>query len=207
MLHTPHTFQLIDSSIKPLDEKVETPEDPYCFYVIGCADNRPEMQKKVAELMNKNAHKDKPKFILILGDNFTGHGVDSSTDDLFLKNFHDIYQNATVDYINGIPCFIILGNHDVDARNAGVNLNKGFAQCEHTYVNLETGKIDEEAIKQFQSSSELDLAKLRTQKNKWIMPSRYYSIRHKDEMEMFFIDANTLVDDFIEYYIDGKEKA
>ena len=106
LLHTPHTFQLIDSSIKPLDEKEETTEDPYCFYVIGCADNRPEMQKKVAELMNKNAHKDKPKFILILGDNFTGHGVDSSTDDLFLKNFHDIYQNATVDYINGIPCFI-----------------------------------------------------------------------------------------------------
>ena len=101
---------------------------------------------------------------------------------------------------------LISGNHDVDARNSGVNLNKGFAQCEHTYVNLETGKIDEEAIKQFQSSSELDLAKLRTQKNKWIMPSRYYSIRHKDEMEMFFIDANTLVDDFIEYYIDGKKK-
>ena len=204
-VNKPFSHVLYDSR----EEKNDKEKGDECFYVLGCAGNGTEHQKAVAKLMDDIAQKKKrnPQFIIILGDNFYDAGVERVNDPSFKTNFDDIYKNKKLSVINGIPCFLILGNHDHNARNelknhlfgelGGVkNLDKAAAQVAHTYYD-ETKTTDknvvysQEKIKLYENEK-LDLAKLPT----WNMIGRYGSLRSAED-EFFMIDSTTYLNDYL----------
>lgn len=203
---------------KEVKESKESKDEPsFTFYALGCADNGVESQKAVAELMNKIASSDKkPDLIIFLGDNFTSHGVDYCHDTIFNTHFHSIYQSPELKVLNEIPCVVILGNHDSDMPN--MNPAKIMAQIQHSYYEKteeNKPKFDMDKVQLFtpQNGSsnvvELNVDQFKKQKNKWNMPSRYFSMRFAKNKEMFFIDSNTYVKEYVEFVLnkDGNKNA
>jgi DNA repair exonuclease SbcCD nuclease subunit len=70
-------------------------------------------QTATAQAMGTYANSINAQFVVSLGDNFYGDGVESSTDQLWTKYFTNIYSSASLK----IPWYAILGNHDVYFKN------------------------------------------------------------------------------------------
>ena len=193
-VHLPKTYQLVESKSSEPEEK-QVPE--LLFYVLGCAGDGHEGQKKVANLMNKISitQGKKPKFIIFLGDNFYNNGVTSPTDQAFADKFYSVYQRAEYDGIRGIPCFFIAGNHDHRIYKYGgdrgwtIDFKLIESQIKHTFYSEE--KEDPEKIKLYNENI-LDLSALQA----WNMPRRFYSLTI-DDCEFYFYDTNTYVRDYL----------
>lgn len=194
IVHTPGNYILTDNRVKENTSQVN-------FYVVGCGGNGGQAQKDVAKLMNEIAagSRRKPKFIIILGDNFYDSGVDSPTDPIFESNFYKVYRDPSLRAICDIPCFVIPGNHDhnvhkLGSRGGNIDFHKIAAQIQHTF--LTDGKVDEAKVEMYKGE-ELDLARL----PKWNMPHRFgvYVMEEKENnLAMFCIDATTYGKDYLD---------
>jgi len=69
-------------------------------------------QLKVAKQLGITAGEINAAFVVTCGDNFHGHGVNSSTDPFFKVNFENVYTNKSL----MIPWYITLGNHDYEGN-------------------------------------------------------------------------------------------
>jgi hypothetical protein len=85
-------------------------ELPINLLVVGDTGTGNEHQKKVAELLEKLCQRNHPAAMVLLGDNFYQHGVESTQDSLWNSRFNDIYQGEC---LKELPTLAILGNHDV----------------------------------------------------------------------------------------------
>lgn len=65
-------------------------------------------------------------FVLLLGDNFYGFGVESVSDPQWQDKFEEPYSGIDA------PFYAVLGNHDGGARRDGVDLARGDAQVAYT---------------------------------------------------------------------------
>lgn len=202
------------------DAKDDTSTEVY-FYVFGCAGNGKETQKQVAKLMNDIALKKqkKPKFMIILGDNFYDCGVDSPRDEAFNSNFYGkgLYQDPKLTEIAGIPCFVIPGNHDHNLHHpprgkteGNIDFKKIAAQIEHTYLSADKSTISPDKVLMF-NGADIDLGVM----GAFNMPSRFYSgtlegkkpKKNPDgsgapgapehDLKMFFVDSSTYVRDYL----------
>ncbi len=157
------------------------------FFILGCEGNAKKNQIRVAELMSEIAldPANRPDFILLLGDNFYDHGVNSAEDEMFRTHFEEIYGRRSL-AIRDIPCFVILGNHDENIHKKHMwkkqGIEVGMHQVVHSYLE------DPEVY----VNSTLDLDQL----PKWNMPARAYSLRFADT-EIFCIDSNTYALEFL----------
>ncbi|MEO8400556.1 MAG: metallophosphoesterase [Gammaproteobacteria bacterium] len=200
----PHNYKLIDT--RETKSTAEQKSSEVCFYVEGCGGDGLAAQKKVAELMDEVARgtRKKPKFIILLGDNFYDNGVDSAKNkEAFEKHFYGVFQDHKLTEIAGIPCFIIPGNHDHNlhywGKTAGdIDFNKIAAQIGHSY--LENYSESDKKNKLYAGEEPLDLGKLPP----YNMPSRFYSCnlagnveKGEHNLEMFFVDSSTYVRDYL----------
>lgn len=235
-IHVPHDYVLRNvRDVKQSSKKIPPEINPTIdFYVIGCGGTGESAQKQVAELMDKIARGEikKPKFIIILGDNFYKHGVASEKDEQFKTKFEDVYEDKKLTGICGIPCFLIPGNHDHDVQlsttdAADIDYFRILGQI--NYSRLKQGIKSPELDTMFKSS-ELDLKKL----GSFNMPSRYYSLliegerkkvdekkievqaevkedekdKGESDLLMCFLDTTTLPKDYLNYLklrAEGKE--
>jgi hypothetical protein len=150
----------------------------------------------------------RPDFILFLGDNFYDYGVASCDAPDFDTNFYQMYTNPDkTPHLAGIPCFIILGNHDENIHKKAFlepehGIARGLHQVAHTYRADSRGTAVEKfwlyASHHEEGETELDLDTLQS----WNMPSRAYSLIF-DNNQLFCIDSNTYVRDFFEYFCKG----
>lgn len=216
-LHVPHNYVLKNSRDVKRASKKFPPEinSTVEFYVIGCGGTGESPQKQVAELMHKIASGEikKPKFIIILGDNFYKEGVVDENDAQFQTKFQNVYQDPELTGICGIPCFLIPGNHDHNVQMEGtdaheIDFNRILGQI--NYSRLDKGKKSIKRERMFKSP-QLDL----TQLGAFNMPSRYYSLlikgeekseykaeekdRDESDLLMCFADTTTLVKDYLNY--------
>ncbi len=211
---------IIDSAITlATKESSETKSDegktencPLHFYVLGCGEGELKNKRQVAELMNEITLKNnkKPDFIILLGDNFEETGVDSTHSKSFVEGFDKIYHE-NLEAIAGIPFFVVPGNHDhgfpvlYPLRVTGINnnLEKIASEVLHTYVD-EKGMPEPKKINLF-SQETLNLETMKKRGQTWNMPGRYYELQF-DNKELFFIDTNTYVKEYIEYYLNGNKE-
>lgn len=218
-IHVPHNYVLKNARNVKQNSKDIPPElNPTIeFYVLGCGGTGKPLQKEVAELMDKIARGEiaKPKFIVILGDNFYEHGVESETDPQFKTKFEDVYEDKKLTGICGIPCFLIPGNHDHDVQLAttdACDIDYFRILGQINYSRLENGKKSSKREEMFKSP-ELDLKEL----GAFNMASRYYSLLIKGEKKaeekteskseektekdllMCFADTTTLAKDYLNY--------
>lgn len=181
---------------------------PLKFFTFGCQ-GKSKNQEKVAQLMNELAANpdNRPDFFLDLGDNFYDNGVASSDDPAFGKLFYQMYRDPKkTPNIARVPHFPILGNHDEDYQNWGSGSEqgpqRGLHQVAHTYETNESGstaaKIATYHSEDPNQETVLDLDTIQG----WNMPSRAYSLLHGND-QIFCIDSNTYVKDFIEYTLHG----
>ena len=89
--------------------------------------------------MNQIAADNPPDFILMVGDNFYDHGVDTPDDPIFTTHFSRIYGNKALKHIAGIPCFPLLGNHDKNIHKFSSlygmkGHRRGMIQVARTYL-------------------------------------------------------------------------
>lgn len=182
------------------------------FYVLGCGENDPQAKREVAELMNEIAkgNKKRPDFLIILGDNFQENGVDSVQSEAFSEGFDKVYHAKELEEICGIPCFVVPGNHDhgfpvlYPLRVTGINNNyeKIRSQIERTYADAK-GAPDPQKQAAF-SQDTLNPEEMKKRNQTWNMPGRYYGLTD-DTKDLFFIDSNTYVKEYIEYYLKGNK--
>ncbi len=95
-------------TIPPAQEIQDTESASLEFFALGCTGSGNEGQRLAAQSMAAFAQKRKPAFVLYLGDNFYGRGVDSITDPKWKTMFEDIYSPAELP----MPFYAVLGNHD-----------------------------------------------------------------------------------------------
>lgn len=197
-LNTPKNYTLLNA-------REEKSSDVH-FYVFGCQGSADDNQRAVAKLMHDTAQKNakKPKFIVILGDNVYDNGVDKENDPAFKKYFDDIYLNQQLTQLHGVPCFVVLGNHDHNLHNGirgywygkADGFKKAAAQIQHTF--LEGNVISAEKRKLYEAES-LDLKELPA----WNMPRRYYSCvipgdnKEENALEMYFLDSSFFIRDYL----------
>jgi hypothetical protein len=186
-----NTPRIIDLT---LSENESDADAPLSFFVFGCGGDGSETQKKVAQMLNDIAGQQLgPRFVIMLGDNFYDNGVDSEHDEAFTKKFYEVYHREDYPYIADLPFFVILGNHDHNLHNnfgltAGnihgiTDVKKIAAQVLHTHVK---------DTKNSYCKDNTHLINL----PRWNMPSHFYLLRIHN-IEMFFIDSNTYVKDFL----------
>lgn len=195
----PRTYYLDHSN------KSEKPGDPNVdlrFFVFGCQGNKSKAQKEVARLLEEIARdpSHKPDFILILGDNFYDWGVGSADDKAFRTHFDEIYGELAK---LGIPCFVTLGNHDANLHSLNTFVSeKGISRSLHQVAHSYRGDDDYETTAdkvQLYANEKLILEKLPL----WNMPARAYSLV-KGNTQIFCIDSNTYVNDYLEYLEKGE---
>jgi len=194
------------------------------FFVFGCQGDPGEAQNKVAELMNKliaDHPEQKPDFIIILGDNVYPDGVKTPNDERFQSQFHDVYGNPKLNNICGIPCFVILGNHDgnrhrwekfkanrtrpmwqfakdyfylpIDTSPPPTGEAAEINQIAHTLLSHPDDPEIRESKLQVYTRNILDLKKLQ----RWNMPYFFYSTI-VGKVQIFYLNSNTYVKDFLE---------
>lgn len=190
-------YQFFDYTLQR--DKKPIPEDEvFTLFATGCIDGNPTAQKQVLECMaNKiktNNEGIPPLFIFGLGDNGSGTGTTNPNSDFFRKNFHDSYNLSQ-------PYLSTLGNHDVNAQNGSVDLDRAYAQIAHTNYDS-SGNIDAKKKALFeQLGKTLDLDALTAHPNKWNMLGRY-GVLHCGNTDFFYLDSNTFVQDFIDEFLN-----
>lgn len=205
--------KMINAASKSSSSQESKKTPPLNFYVLGCGEHNTDNKKIVAELMNEVARgtKKKPDFIVILGDNFEESGVKSSNSESFINGFDKVYHAKELEAISGIPCFVIPGNHDhgfpilYPFRVTGINndYSKISHEVNHSYVD-EKG-VESPAKKELLGKNTLHTEQLRKAGQTWNMPGRYYALQYENNSELFFIDSNTYVKEYIEYILKGNK--
>ena len=179
--------------IKSSGKKIES------FYVFGCQGSAKPSQHEMATLMNNiiaQTPDDRPSFVLVLGDNIYDWGPSSATDKGFKDCFDNVYGNPQLTYLNQLPFFMLLGNHDGNYQkyvNAILSSNPIGEETEkweviHTYLDNPEEKM--ELYKQ----QTLETGKL----PQWNMPYFYYSVILSG-VQIFCLDSNTIAKDYLEY--------
>lgn len=80
------------------------------FFALGDQGSGSYYQLRVSALMEKVCSKDRDiNFTLLLGDNFLGRGVESTTDPKWSTRFEQMYNSPC---LGGMPFYATLGNHD-----------------------------------------------------------------------------------------------
>lgn len=200
--------------------------------VLGCqGDKNPVYAKQVAALVNKKAgeHPElKPDYFIILGDNFYPDGVPSPLDERFEKQFHEIFGNPELKNICDIPCFVVLGNHDLNLFSYETAVKKGMTFGYNNSIPylshyLQTNPVsgDEAGLQQIAHSmsthkkgknSVSDPETLTLPKHeffqqesvnynelpKHIMP-HYFHSWIIDKLQIFILNSNTYVRDYLNY--------
>lgn len=106
--YNPGQVQDAPNKPTPLKPFKKQEENSLEFFALGCAGSGNLGQKMVSQSMAKIAGESKPAFILYLGDNFYGRGVDSVNDPKWQSLFEQIYDARSLD----MPFYAVLGNHD-----------------------------------------------------------------------------------------------
>jgi len=83
-------------------------------------------QQKVADVIKAKCEKDGCDFVLVLGDNIYGSGVDSVNDPQFQTKFEAPYKEIS------LPFYMVLGNHDYGGDGAGYEIHKSVYQVRYT---------------------------------------------------------------------------
>jgi hypothetical protein len=78
------------------------------FFVVGDWGSGSKGQKSLAKTMNLIAKNSSTAFVAALGDNFYEFGVSSPQD----QKFDSVWKNVYTDYLQSIPWYTVLGNHD-----------------------------------------------------------------------------------------------
>jgi hypothetical protein len=105
---------------------------------------------------------------LLLGDNFYDHGVQSTSDPLWLEYFEEPYDRPG---LNGIPFYVVLGNHDHGPTSTG----NRQAQIDYSYLPVGNGPGMRYS-------------------DKWTMPFGWYDVQIGD-VHIFAIDTVSFTDD------------
>ncbi len=191
---TPRTFNLIQRDH-------QTREEGPRFFVFGCQGNKSQEQIDVANFMATLAlHPDtKPAFVLILGDNFYDWGVGSPSDAAFEKRFDDIYGAFKK---LGIPCFVILGNHDANIHRFSGPIETGISRELHQVAHSYLPDADYTSINAKEALYQQDTLVLETLPL-WNMPARTYALVYANT-QIMCIDSNTYVRDYLTYLTQGE---
>ena len=78
------------------------------FLMIGDWGDGSTNQTETGKVLGQYASIIDSKFVIALGDNFYGDGVESSNDNLWQNYYHSIYTSSSLK----IPWYPVLGNHD-----------------------------------------------------------------------------------------------
>lgn len=93
----------------PIPPAKPTPKpDTLRFLVLGDWGWGSPEQRALAAEMDTFSRQFKPHFVVSVGDNFYGFGVESTTDPLWKTMFEDVYTAPSLQ----IPWYVALGNHD-----------------------------------------------------------------------------------------------
>ena len=96
------------------------------FIAIGDTGKGNPGQYKIAEVIKARCEKDGCDFVMMLGDNIYGDGVDSINDPQFKTKFEDPYKNIL------LPFYMVLGNHDYGGDGYGYEIHKSIYQVRYT---------------------------------------------------------------------------
>jgi len=96
------------------------------FVVIGDIGHGNREQYNVAGVIKDKCASDGCDFVIVLGDNIYGSGVNSIDDPQFKTKFEEPYQNINV------PFYMVLGNHDYGGNGAGYEIQKSIYQIRYT---------------------------------------------------------------------------
>lgn len=178
--------------------------------ILGCQGNKnTDFPMQVAKLMNDNTIS-KPDLLIILGDNFYPDGVPSPVDAKFEKQFHNIYNNEELKNIFGIPCIVILGNHD-GGRDTESYIKSWVPGKSYIFgsntVQLNEAELQQIAHSMIRHPSDPDTTiykplffKQETVEYKdlpkHLMPHFFHSWIF-DKLQIFALNSNTYVKDFI----------
>lgn len=116
-------FKMPRIRVGPL-ETVEPVSDRLRLLVIGDAGTGGEAQLRVAQAMETRCRESKPQAIVMLGDNFYQHGVESVRDPQWRTKLLEPYGSPC---LGELPFYPILGNHDYKGNPA--------AQIEFSLIN------------------------------------------------------------------------
>jgi tartrate-resistant acid phosphatase type 5 len=100
--------------------------------------------------------------VMMNGDNFYDHGVQDTDDPQWAAKFEQPYDRPG---LNGLPFYVVLGNHDYGPTSSGVR------QAQIDYSSLPVGAGPGARVS-----------------DKWRMPSSYYDVRIGD-VHLFAIDT------------------
>ncbi|GEM_PF-5708270 len=198
----PRTFNIVNHNKSRLN-----------ICALGCQGSDKDAPKRVAELLNQIVSKYpdlKPDLFIILGDNFYPDGVFGPADPRFESQFHQTYGNKDLENICGVPCIVVLGNHDggrdtethlkswVPFHNTllGTNpLNNADAerqQIAHSYLQHPSDPEQKESKQEFFQRNNLDYTLL----PKHLMP-HFFNSWIIDTVEVFALNSNTYVKDYL----------
>ena len=157
------------------------------FGLVGCQGvdtwyTWPAHPRWAAASIGKNlSNTAKGYFNFVLGDNVYNYGVTDPRSDLFKQTFSAIFK--------GLPCWVILGNHDYNMSSAsrwsylrpdGTSVKTYRALCQVYYSYIKNEGTDYDFV-----SSEGSM---------WNMPYPYYTLVSKKYNVVFIcIDSNTLI--------------
>jgi tartrate-resistant acid phosphatase type 5 len=83
--------------------------DRVTLLMVGDVGSGLPFQRDVAALMEDLAGRHAIDALILAGDNFINHGVESTSDPLWHERFHDVYKS---EHLKNLPVFAVLGNHD-----------------------------------------------------------------------------------------------
>jgi predicted phosphodiesterase len=119
-------------------ECIPSPATRLDFLAIGDWGSDSAGQKRLATTLNTYAKNSSSSFLIALGDNFYEFGVSSTTD----KKWTDVWKNVYTDYLQRIPWYTVLGNHDwygnVKAQIDFTQVEKNWVLPEFFYTREET---------------------------------------------------------------------
>ena len=96
------------------------------FVAVGDTGKGNSGQYKIADVINSKCDKGGCDFVVLLGDNIYGDGVESVNDPQFQSKFEDPYKNLQ------LPFYMVLGNHDYGGEGAGYEIHKSIYQVQYT---------------------------------------------------------------------------
>lgn len=137
--------------------------DSIKLIAIGDTGEGNQAQKDVAQQMaTKCAAVGGCTAVLMLGDNFYDHGVQSTSDAQWNTKFESIYDLPN---LNSLKFYATLGNHDYGVTSTG----KKEAQIQYTQLPVGTGPATRPS-------------------DMWMMPDAYYDVKFGD-VHVFAIDT------------------
>ncbi len=178
---------------------------PLYFFVLGCQGEEGERQRSVARLMNEQAAKKQPAFLLFLGDNIYGGAVESLQDPRFSVRFHDVY---CLPRLRDVPGILILGNHDANLENftyhpnrffslPGINLVMSAYKTGKAVEKYEVGHTYLHAAPELYQQDTLPIDTL----PKWGMPYYFCSYHFVEaNTQLFCLNSNSFVFDCIQHW-------